>query len=149
MKYEKVDLEEVKTKDILLAVTFTKKQVYMVSEKAWEVIQTIQKKERFPFFAGIYIGDMIKDKYYPSISAGDYLKLKKVKVKDDALMKFTYGRDIQNRDIIQKEGELREMVRVVNKDNEFVGLGYIREFGIKRVADIGEYLRLEKRKNQN
>lgn len=138
-----------KIKENIATVVFRTKQVYTFDDTVWKTVQKIQESGRFPYFAGLLLGDIAKGRYYPSLSAGEYINLKNIVIKDSAVPKFTHGNDVNFMDIVEKNVKPDDLARVVNEEKEFLGYGIIRRKRVENIKDIGEFLREELAKKKN
>jgi ribosome biogenesis protein Nip4 len=117
------------------------------------------------FYAGIYLGKMKHEVFFPSFNLlaliGDRKKANKTIVDEKAEWLFICGRDLFKRGIIKVTGskETGDYTLVLNKHGECLGFGEIlhnidetknkKKVVIKNISDIGDFLRRENRATEN
>jgi len=109
------------------------------------------------FYAGTYLGRIVKDKLYPSFELLTMIARKKANeiiLDKKTEWLFICGRDVFKQGIVKTIGPGRkgEHVLVLNDHNECLGYGRIlcdlertkSGLAVKNILDIGDFLRREK-----
>lgn len=125
-------------------------EFYVLPEDLQKIFKRIFMK---PVYAGEYLGKSGANKFIPSLYLLNLLcknTEKKILVNDRGEWLFVCGRDILKESVIQT-GDVKkdELVLVVNKYNECIGVGVFKDDKkcfIKNYFDLGDFLRRERRK---
>lgn len=138
---------------------FTKQSVDLLElDKKFFFVPDILKEIRIetkPASIGLFLGEMKKGKFSPSLALLDIMAKtsnEKIVVKDIGEMDFLYGKDLRKRHIKNIAGEKKVgfLKLIVNDKNECLGYGKIvKELNsvgvvVKNILDKGDYLRREK-----
>lgn len=121
-------------------------EAYLINEELKHVIEAILASNRFPYSAGIYVGRLRKSKPYiiPSV---DFLTLiyelkreyfKAVKIRDEGLKPFLYGKDVLKASVTECFPPLNngDVIGVIGND------GYVYGVALSKVSDCNEVLKL-------
>ncbi|RME54641.1 hypothetical protein D6777_03135 [Candidatus Woesearchaeota archaeon] len=137
---------------------FTSKEImYEKIGDSYYLIDKAITNINFPYplvFKGLCLGELRKDKFYPSLALLDVLAKfsnEKVYVKDIGEMDFVYGKNLRKRHIVKVEGSTKKgfLKLIMNMKNECLGYGkVVNDFSsegvvIRNVLDKGDYLRRE------
>ncbi len=116
---------------------------YFLIDKRFEVLK--QK----PFYAGIFIGKNKGDNFIPSLWLLQELSNKihkKIFVNEKGEWMFICSRDILKESITKTENVKKgDYCLVVNQYNECLGYGIFEDNKVKRIFDIGDFLRRERK----
>ncbi len=141
-----------------LIVVGKRMDIFLVSNQIQEIFKKSKIKPNL-FFAGQFIGFIMKRKFFPSLSVIHKLSKsakKKISINDKAAELFICKRDIFSNSIlsISQTTKKGDIVIVTNKEDEPLGYGkinesslIIKELGskpvVENILDIGDYLRRE------
>ncbi|MHA1268803.1 MAG: hypothetical protein ACTSPY_03350 [Candidatus Helarchaeota archaeon] len=132
-----------------------RKEIFLVSEKLYTIFLNI-KKNKEPYFLGIYLGNLTDNKFDFSLNCLQLLNKftnKKIMINTKGEIQFIYGKDVQKRHILRVFDDLiaNDRIIVINKKYEPLGLGLTlfpirknlqsNKIKIINLMDIGWYLR--------
>ena len=129
-----------------------RKQYFQVNDLLKSTLDKVDKK---PFCAGVFLGEEKGDKFNPSCALLDMIANntdKKVYVNEKSAWMFLCGRDIMAEGINSgHEKKVKELVLIQNENDENLGYGKIiaplnspkQRVVIKNILDKGSFLRRE------
>jgi|TARA_B100001971_G_C18148745_1_gene514604 60S ribosome subunit biogenesis protein NIP7 len=139
-----VELSLILKDNILMASDHNRKEIFILKKETREVLCKIKHQ---PYFAGLFIGEIKREKFYLSLEGGSLItpySNKLIKINDKAEQLVLYGRDVFINSILKyKKNSLIKGSKylIVNKKNEFLAIGKFDGKIIKNLHDKGWYLR--------
>ncbi len=121
-----------------IIVSSGRKEVFITNRKVYNVLRKIGEV----YIAGLYIGEIKRKKFIPSLELAYILKKytkKKIYVNDKSEQLFLYGRDVFKEGIIK--GRVKGKCLVLNRFGDVLGIGDSNNNIVKNIADRGLYLR--------
>lgn len=132
---------------------------FLIPKQLEDIFNEIPFKQGL-FYSGLFIGELIRKVFFPSLAVLDFLsknaEKKFVKVDYKRSVLFSCGRDIPSMGItaVSKDIRKNDLVLVLNENNEGIGYGRIMEQAIviqelkakpviKNINDIGDFIRRE------
>ncbi len=123
----------------VVIVSSGRKEVFITNKKVYDILKKIGEV----YIAGLYIGEIKRKKFIPSLELAYILKKyakNLIYVNEKSEQLFLYGRDVFREGIIEIRGESGRCI-VLNKFGDVLGIGEFRNNIVKNLADRGLYLR--------
>ena len=138
-----VELSLILKDNILMASDHNRKEIFILKKETREVLSKIKHQ---PYFAGLFIGEIKREKFYLSLEGGSLItpySNKLIKINDKAEQLVLYGRDVFINSILKYGHPLKQGDKclILNKNSEFLAIGRLRGNIIENLLDKGWYLR--------
>lgn len=139
----RTDLTRVLKDKALVVSCDGRREVFMVPRETLEVLGKLGVE---PYFLGLYLGEIKKDRFFLSLEGGMLLARgcgKKVVVDQRVEQLVLYGRDIFINSVQEATPGLKEGDKclILNEKGEFLAVGRVERRIIKNLLDRGWYLR--------
>ncbi len=136
-------------------------EIYAARGSFIPIINQLIERNKHPYALGLHMGRLRKKKFLPSLELGYIVSTKTntcVIVNEKGEENFLYGKDLLLESIIDIKSSIKpgQIVIVLNRENEYIGLGRAinkiikikgkvyspqRGFIIENIIDLGWYLR--------